>query len=316
MVIVCILCLRNKNVRDRKNEIFSEGERRLIGLVENTRDGFYYFELKPKWRYRYANPPFEVTFGEEKGKLVYDHPEMAFERVHPDDTEMLMKKVRGEVDYNQSIIYRIAMGEEAMQEGRYTLFEEYTTPVYLNGELVAIQGILRDITEKRQLEEELKYRLTHDRLTGLYNRDYFEGLMDTFNESENIPIAIVIADLDELKYYNDHYGHKKGDHLIKVSSNLLNTYSTDSVIVSRIGGDEFAILLINTTMLMAQEMIQSIQTDISSYNKDSTDVRIQMSIDYAWNEQSIGKMDSLFIEADRKMYERKKRWKEGAIHNS
>src|SRR5690606_16214001 len=120
------------------------------------RDGFYYFKVKPNFRYLYAHPPFEVTFGEEMGKLVYSNPEMVFERVHPDDREELMKKLRGEIDYSKPVIYRIAIGDEAFNKGEYTRFEEFTTPVYEDGELVAIQGFLRDITEKKGLERQLE----------------------------------------------------------------------------------------------------------------------------------------------------------------
>lgn len=303
--------IKNKQLEKRK-ELISDNEKMLTGLVENSRDGFYYFEVKPRWRYRYAYPPFEVTFGEEQGNLVYDNPQMAFERVHPDDQKELLKKVNGDIDYSKPVIYRIAMGEEAFNKGKYTLFEEYTTPVYQDGELIAIQGILRDITEKKELERQLEYRITHDNLTGLFNREYFDSLMGKYGKDESTAISILIIDLDNLKIVNDTYGHKQGDQLIKEAANLLNAYSSNTVIVSRIGGDEFAILMISADIMKVEELVQNIRQDIASYSLNNEENELQMSIGYAFNERSIGNMESLYVEADRRMYEDKVMRKKGA----
>lgn len=281
----------------------TDNERRLHKLVENTKDCLYYFETKPKWRYTYVYPSLEKILGEEKGKLAYDQPELMLERCHPDDYDLLIKKINGEVDYSKPIIYRIANSQ-----GEYITFEEYTTPVYKDGEVVAIQGILRNITDKLKLQEELEYRSDHDSLTGVYNRGYFDGLLEKYNETEDVPVAILIIDLDNLKQVNDQFGHKQGDQLIKVAAKLLNATSTNDVIVSRIGGDEFAILMTNTSQEQVKELVEGIQADVV----ESREIEIQMSIGYAFNERSIGNMESLYVEADRMMYEDKLRRKSRA----
>lgn len=288
-----------------------ENEKRLLGLVENTKDVIYYFELQPKWRYCYAYPPFEQMFGEEKGKLVYDHPEMAFERVHPDDREMLLKKLRGEVDYNLPIIYRMAMGNEAARKGEYTLFEEYTTPVYKDGELVALQGILRDITEKHELQKQLEYRISHDTLTGLYNRDYFEKWKETYDKTDDTAVALVVIDLDNLKIVNDTKGHRTGDTLIKAAAEFMKAYSSDTVQAARIGGDEFAFMIADLGREELEEWLQSLVRDLSFYN-EGRDIPLQLSVGFAFSEVSIGRMEALYAEADRRMYEDKYRRKGGA----
>ncbi|GGO06488.1 sensor domain-containing diguanylate cyclase [Saccharibacillus kuerlensis] len=294
-------------VKNKKQR--SDNEKMLIGLVENSRDGFYHFEVKPKWKFRYSYPPFEVTFGKEQGELVYDNPLMAFERVHPDDRDQLFKKVKGEIDYDKPVIYRIAMGEEAFNKGEYRLFEEYTTPVYQDGELVAIQGILRDITEKKELEEKLEYRITHDSLTGVYNREYFDRQMEKYEEEEDTAFGIIIIDLDNLKITNDTYGHRQGDRLIKEAAGILKTYSSKKVVVSRVGGDEFVILLVGTNSEEIEGLVQRIHNDVNIYNSNNQDIEVHLSVGYAFSEQSIGKMENVYMEADRKMYENKRKRK-------
>ncbi|MFD0620796.1 PAS domain S-box protein [Paenibacillus sp. GCM10027629] len=76
------------------------------------------------------------------------------------------------------MIYRIVNGA-----GQYITFEEFTTPVYKDGEVVAFQGILRNITDKLKLQEELEYRITHDSLTGVYNREFIERLIEKYDKN-------------------------------------------------------------------------------------------------------------------------------------
>lgn len=294
-------------------EDVTENEKRVLELVENTKDCIYYFETKPKWRYKFVYPSFEKIFGPEVGKTVYDNPQIMLNRVHPDDYEMLMKKINGQVDYEKPIIYRIMNNQ-----GQYVTFEEFTTPVYKDGEVVAIQGILRNITEKLKLQQELEYRSTHDSLTALYNREYFEQMVEKFDKEVDLPVAIVLCDLDDLKYMNDTFGHKKGDLLIKEAAKLLNEHSSDEIIVSRIGGDEFSILITDKDKNQVELIVESILNEIASYNESSMDITIKMSTGYAWSKHSLGKMDRLFIEADQNMYKDKsgKKSKVGAYFDN
>ena len=96
----------------------------------------------------------------------YRNPDICFRDVHPGDYEILRKKVMGEIDYSKSIIQRWKD-----KEGKYRWFEEYATPIYKNGVLVAIQGVMRNIDEKVELQEKLLYQLHHDRLTDIYNQN-------------------------------------------------------------------------------------------------------------------------------------------------
>lgn len=170
---------------------------------------------------------------------------------------------------------------------------------------MALQGILRNINEKMKLQSELEYRINHDDLTGLYNRGYFEKNLEQYDLSENSSVAVIICDLDELKYVNDHYGHKAGDLLIKTTANLLNEYSSDTTIVARLGGDEFALLLTDTTQENVEEVVQSISYKVNSHKIESITVKIKLSIGFAFSADSINNAERLFIDADKDMYRNK-----------
>jgi len=117
-----------------------------------------------------------------------------------------------------------------------------------------------DITVRKQYEENLHFLSTHDALTGLYNRAYFEAEMKRVGASRDFPVSIIIADIDGLKMVNDTWGHDKGDQVIRrAAESILAAYRAGDV-VARIGGDEFAVLLPHTDEETAQAAVQRIRT--------------------------------------------------------
>lgn len=282
-----------------------ENEKTILQLVESSKDIIYHYQVKPERKFKYISPSLDLTLGVGSVKRSYEDADDVFRRIHPDYYETLYKKVFGELeDYSKPILQRWKNAE-----GEYEWFEEYATPVYRNGEFVAIEGIIRNISDKMALQEKLEYQITHDSLTGIYNREVFERNMNKYNQDIDIPVAIILCDLDELKYLNDSQGHQNGDILIKESAKLLKQYFKDSAIVSRIGGDEFAIILVKTDIAQVESKCKKLSKEIEEYNIDSN-VKIKLSMGYAYSEHSIGKMESLFVEADKKMYQEKREKKE------
>jgi two-component system, cell cycle response regulator len=106
--------------------------------------------------------------------------------------------------------------------------------------------VSQDITERKQYEESLQYLGTHDPLTGLFNRAYFDAELQRIESGREYPVSIVMADIDGLKGVNDTLGHDEGDRLIKGAAEVLLSAFRSSDVVARIGGDEFAVLLSRT----------------------------------------------------------------------
>lgn len=154
-----------------------------------------------------------------------------------------------------------------------------------------------------------EYRINHDSLTGIYNRDFFESSCIRLNESENTSVAILVCDLDELKTMNDTYGHKQGDALIKNAAWVLQEFSSKDVTVARLGGDEFVFLVTGKTKGEAKQLVSQIINRVEEYNANSENIEMKLSIGFAFSPNSIGQMTRLFAQADRNMYANKNKRK-------
>jgi diguanylate cyclase (GGDEF)-like protein/PAS domain S-box-containing protein len=138
--------------------------------------------------------------------------------------------------------------------------------------------IMRDITERKQVEEALRHLNTHDALTGLYNRGFFEEEMARLERGREFPISIMMADLDYLKDTNDQNGHAAGDALLKRVAQALNAAFRAEDVVARIGGDEFAVLLPATDATAAEVSLQRVRQVIQENNAAHTGTPIRISL--------------------------------------
>lgn len=152
-------------------------------------------------------------------------------------------------------------------------------------------------------EERLQYLSSHDPLTGLLNRSCFEEGLKATAMAPELPTTIMICDIDSLKLINDSLGHPAGDRLLQVAANLLRETCPAEAIISRIGGDEFAILLPRTDSTAAQDLHQLIQSRIDCYNNAPTSVLLGLSIGWAVAQTTPFTMRELFSKADAAMYQ-------------
>lgn len=235
-------------------------------------------------------------------KRSYENPILPFELIHPDDADILEKKVSGEWDYDKPVIQRWKN-----DQGEYIWCEEYTTPVYENGELVGIEGSIRNINEKMKLQKDLEFEISHDPLTKVYNRCFFSKNMDKYNNEIDSSVGIIVCDLDNLKVTNDSYGHKEGDALIQEAAGILERQCPENSIISRIGGDEFAVLITNVNRDEVVQCIHRITEDINQLNQNKKKIKVSISKGYAFSQHSIDIMDELFSEADQNMYIEKRK---------
>ena len=296
LIVVALLHIR----WHKQKEELMENHNHFVHVVENSKDFIYYFQLYPKKHYQYLSPSAEIFFGEGSIERAFKNPDIPFIDIHPDDYELLLKKVNGEVDYSKSIIQRWKD-----KDGEYRWFEEYATPIYENGKLVALQGVLRNVDEKIELQQQLQYRLHHDILTGINNREHFESIFNKFNEQLNTAIAIILCDLDELKFTNDNYGHREGDALLKAIAGLLNQFSDEDTVVARIGGDEFVLLVAEKNVKEIEQLVKNIFEEIDVHNESGSNKIIKMSVGYAFALNSMGQMSEIFSQADKNMYKNK-----------
>jgi diguanylate cyclase (GGDEF)-like protein len=165
----------------------------------------------------------------------------------------------------------------------------------------------------RRKNEKLEKLSITDRLTGLYNRNYFDEILareEMRLQRCKRPLAIVMVDINDLKYINDHFGHLKGDMVIKETAKLLRNTCRASDIVARYGGDEFVILLPETTQEGASCMANSLKKAIRRWNLCNTDsdLTLNLAFGYASVENGANLIDAL-CQADANMYQDKIRQK-------
>lgn len=164
--------------------------------------------------------------------------------------------------------------------------------------------VSQDITERKHYEESLRYLSTHDSLTKLFNRAYFEAEMSRLAASRDFPVSIVIADIDGLKMVNDNYGHDEGDRLIRMAVELLLTAFRAGDVVSRIGGDEFAVLLPRTDLETAQAAVQRIIHEEYRQRKEKNGYSRGLSLGVA-TAHDASEIHTALKLADRRMYQHK-----------
>jgi diguanylate cyclase (GGDEF)-like protein len=213
-------------------------------------------------------------------------------------------------EHSQIVMEKI---EQALLTGATQIFEyknlESFTVQHQEIRIVAssvkdVIAIVRDITNRKEMECKLQYYALHDRVTGLYNRVYFEESLQRLNESCQVPIGIVICDIDGLKLVNDTFGHQAGDELLARAATIIKDCFSGIGEAARVGGDEFAIILPNHKSVEIEEICHCIREKVSQFCEKNT---IPMSISIGLSVKTHPEQDlrEVFKAADDNMYREK-----------
>jgi diguanylate cyclase (GGDEF)-like protein/PAS domain S-box-containing protein len=173
-----------------------------------------------------------------------------------------------------------------------------------NGQILHYEGTLSDITDRIHTEERLRFLGTHDPLTGLYNRSYYEEELLRLRRGRVFPVSVVMADLDGLKDVNDKFGHDEGDALLRETAQILQASFRAEDVVARIGGDEFGILLPSMALEGARQAIERVRARVAERNRGQPRVTLGISMGCGM----AGSADALkaaLRQADAGMYQKK-----------
>nr|MBC8388933.1 diguanylate cyclase [Actinomycetota bacterium] len=143
----------------------------------------------------------------------------------------------------------------------------------------------------------------HDQLTGLYNRRFAKEEIKRLDTKRQLPLSVIMGDLNSLKLTNDTFGHSKGDKMLKGTARLLKRMCRSDDILSRWGGDEFVILLPKTSITDSEEIVQRIKKECKKLIIQK--IPISISIGVATKIEVGQDMDEIIIEAESNMYKNK-----------
>jgi diguanylate cyclase (GGDEF)-like protein/PAS domain S-box-containing protein len=285
--------------------------------IEQLRDANTIVESSPTILFRLrGDPSLPLTFvsrnvtafGYSPAQMIAS-PQLYQTIIHPDDTLRileLMARLGKEGGAPAAVEFRMRASD-----GLYRWLECHYTPIRdAAGRLVEIEGILTDITEKKEAAEKIMCLARTDALTGLANRATFiDRLRQTFAAAKRGAnrFAILYLDLDRFKDINDTLGHVAGDLLLQSVAERLKGCTRETDLVARLGGDEFAILQSNLVDLADAGVLASkIHKALAApYPGADTEMRITVSIGISPYTPETAGPDEMLAQADLALYRAK-----------
>ncbi len=171
------------------------------------------------------------------------------------------------------------------------------------GKIVSLSGAAQDITKRKELENKLLFMSYHDHLTRLRNRRYYDDTLIKLDTIDNLPLSIVMLDVNGLKVVNDSFGHSSGDALLEKAARTIEKVCREKDIIARIGGDEFAAILPRTDREQCVEMANQIKE--LAYQEVVENIHLSISYGYDTKTEVQQDINEVIANAENYMYRHK-----------
>ncbi len=212
-------------------------------------------EILGKGDYEYAVP----FYGSRRPMLIdyilkkIDQPALHYPKYHM------------EGDSISAEVYLDSLGQEGVH-----LWAKATTLKNAGGEVIGAVETIRDITELKKSQEQLQFLSTHDPVSGLFNRLYFEVEIDRLEKSRLYPISILFCELRSLKRFNDQRKYPVDDQKIREAAGILKNCFRQEDVVSRLGEQEFGIIMPVSDLIIGKKAVQRIIQGVVGYNQSAS----------------------------------------------
>lgn len=267
---------QNERQRIATEELVKHSEERLRAVLDNVLESI--ITIDRHGIVQSINPPTSDMFGYRPAEIIGQNVKMLMPEPHRSAHDQYLD------NYHTTRVPRI-MGTGREVEGRHRNGEvfplELSVTEITSGDETLFVGVLRDITERKQHEQELQcarmelqranerlqQQARTDALTGLANRRHFDETLERelrhAGRLADAPLSLLLCDIDHFKLYNDHYGHIEGDECLRqVAAIIGSVFQRAADLVARYGGEEFAVIMPATdagnALTVAQKLRQAV----------------------------------------------------------
>jgi diguanylate cyclase (GGDEF)-like protein/PAS domain S-box-containing protein len=239
--------------RRTADQALQDSEARYRCFFENSVDGILIADRK-SGEILDSNLSLGVLIGctrqELQGKKLWSMA--ALRGIVPDRSAFVEIQLKGYARHDRA---------ELLARDGHIVDVEFLVSAFDVGERRVLQCTVRNISDRKKAEEQIRYLSFHDKVTGLYNRTYFDEELRRIDNGRWLPISIIMGDVNNLKLVNDAFGHREGDRLLLRIAGILRRCCRTEDIIARWGGDEFIMLLPRTDEKTAVEIARRIREE-------------------------------------------------------
>lgn len=296
-------------VRDITDRIMAEkalreSEQRYRDLVENSPNIIYSYS--DKRGVIFCSSLYKDILG-YSAEQFSESPFIWRSYIHPEDHYIVSQVIKGCSEGKHfNVEYRIKD-----KQGKWHWFEDKSISIRKENDEFIVNGLTTEITERKMMEQEIRELSMRDQLTELYNRRGFITLAEQQLKSAKRTkkqMTLLFLDADDLKTINDTLGHEEGDKALYNTADILRQTFRESDIIARIGGDEFAVLVVDSTVMNSKTITKRLLQNIKNFNaKKVRKYKLSLSWGSAiYDPDSTITLDKLMSIADGLMYTQKR----------